>query len=101
MGIPGLLLCFVASGFLGAGALVVFERLLGSPGIPFAVYAGVSLIVLGLLACKLVECPRCGTSAYWHSGTRWSNAWPEKQCSKCDLDLRDFHPFDSRAKRGD
>ena len=52
------------------------------------------------LAMKLVDCPRCGVSAYWRSAWRWSNAWPVKHCSKCDLDLSKFHPFDSRAKRG-
>lgn len=99
MGIPGLLLGFVGSLALAAGEMTLVARLLGSTGIPFGAYFGVTFIVVGLAAYKLVDCPRCGVSAYWHSGKRWSNAWPEKQCSKCDLDLREHHPFDARAKR--
>ena len=100
MGIPGLLLCFVGSIALAIGEMTLVARLFGSPGIPFVAYFGPTLIVVGLAAYRLVDCPRCGVSAYWHSGKRWSNGWPEKQCSKCDLDLRKYHPFDSRAKRG-
>ena len=99
MGIPGLLLCFVGSLYLAGAESMIVERVLGSSDIPFVAYFAVTLIVVGFAAYKLVDCPRCATSAYWHSGTRWSNAWPEKRCSRCDLDLRKFHPFDSRAKR--
>ena len=100
MGLPGLILCFIGSFALALGGFVLAGRLFGSPGAPFIAYAGVTLVVITLLANKLADCPRCGTSAFWHSGTRWSNGWPSKHCSKCDLDLRKFHPFDSRAKRG-
>jgi hypothetical protein len=100
MGIPGLSLCFVGSIALAIGEMTLVARLFGPPGPPFVACFIPTLIVVGLAAYKLVDCPRCGVSAYWHSGKRWSNAWPEKHCSKCDLDLRRFHPFDSRAKRG-
>lgn len=100
MGLPGLLLTFFGSLFLAAGEMTVVGRLFGASGIPFIAYFGVTFVVVSFATHKLVDCPRCGVSAYWHSKKRWSNAWPEQHCSKCGLDLRQHHPFDSTAKRG-
>jgi len=104
MGLPWLFLGFASSFFIAVGLMGVFLRLFtvdpDSEFLFFYFFVPTFLIVFGL-AMKLVDCPRCKTSAFRHSGTRWNNAWPMKHCSKCDLDLRKYHPFDSRAKRDD
>ncbi|HYC68049.1 hypothetical protein [Brevundimonas sp.] len=99
MGLPGLVLCFFGSLALAFAAEGLMERFYLSIDVSFLLIFAPLLITVTFTAMKVVDCPRCGVSAYWHSAHRWGNAWPARRCSKCDLDLRKYHPFDSRAKR--
>lgn len=55
---------------------------------------------LGLVAVSLMltACPRCGRNVYQRSGWFSNNLWPVSKCSRCGLDLKQFSPFDKRAK---
>ena len=97
--VPGRVLVLVGA----LGLAVVTDRLLqewfgSAPGPTWLILPW--FIVLGLGSWLLIRCPRCGRDAYSRSGAWANNLWPVRTCTKCGLDLRQHHPFDSTAKRG-
>jgi len=97
MGVPGTLLIFVASLFIAAWELEAAASVWRVDSRHFGFFFAPTLLILGLLAYKVVDCPRCGRSAFRHGRWSWGNIWPRRRCSRCDLDLAQVHPFDRRA----
>ena len=102
VGSPLVFALFFAGLFLAGLEVKWAEELWGVEKLHFGWFFVPTLIVLSLFAISLTFCPRCGRSALT-KGTMFEGrmSFPQKRCSKCDLDLRAHTPFDRRAKATD
>tara|TARA_R110002051_G_scaffold92705_1_gene162432 strand:+ start:280 stop:615 length:336 start_codon:yes stop_codon:yes gene_type:complete len=91
---------FFALLFPAAGITAFIESATGRPFSFFWTFFGL-LIVWGVADFAILACPRCGRYAYIRNAYLMNSMWPPRRCSKCDLDLKQFHPFDKRARSTD
>tara|TARA_R110002167_G_scaffold46190_4_gene138081 strand:- start:540 stop:875 length:336 start_codon:yes stop_codon:yes gene_type:complete len=61
----------------------------------------VLMFVWAVADFAILACPRCGRYVYMRNAFFVNAMWPVRRCSKCDLDLKRFHPFDKRARSAD